>query len=273
MTVRGRSLQLVKGTARAWDRVRPPQPGVVFLAYHCVGAGSNLELDVTVETFDRQMEWLAASGRAISIDDGLAALGTEAHATGELPVVVTFDDGTADFAEHAVPVLVRHGIPATIYVATAYPEEQRTFDYGGPAITWSALADAASTELVTVGSHTHSHAVMRTLDAVGADDELRRSQDLIAERIGRPADHFAYPKGVLASNEAEAVVRQRFRSAALAEVGANPYGRTDRYRLRRSPIQSSDGMGDFVAKADGGRRLEGVVRESFNRVRYAKRDR
>jgi peptidoglycan/xylan/chitin deacetylase (PgdA/CDA1 family) len=36
-------------------------------------------------------------------------------------VLVTFDDGYRDFAEHAWPILKRQGIPVTLFVPTAYP--------------------------------------------------------------------------------------------------------------------------------------------------------
>jgi len=268
MTARSVALRSLKQVARAADTVFPPRDGVVVLAYHCVGAGTDLELDLPLDAFRRQMEWLAASGRAVSIDRALRALAVPGNGAGP-PVVVTFDDGTADFADHAAPVMDALGVPSTIYVATAFIEEGRRFAYGGVPLSWDALHDARTSGLVTVGSHTHEHTVMRRLDGAAAHEALARSQDLIAEHVGRPAEHFAYPKGVLASPDAEQVVRERFRSAALGRVGANRPGHTDRYRLRRTPIQASDSFDDFLHKVDGGFRLEGAVRESFNRIRYA----
>ena len=71
------------------------------------------------------------------------------------------------------------------------------------------------------------------------------------------------------SAAADAAVRARFRSAALAGTRPNPYGRTDPYRLARSPIQRADGMSWFRRKLDGGMALEDRLRTLANRRRYA----
>ena len=84
-----------------------------------------------------------------------------------------------------------------------------------------------------------------------------------------PAAHFAYPKAVMGSPAADRAVRARFDSAAIAGTRVNAYGRTDPYRLARSPIQVSDGMRWFKRKVAGGMRFEDDVRRLVNRKRYA----
>jgi hypothetical protein len=99
-------------------------------------------------------------------------------------------------------------------------------------------------------------------------DELDRSIALVAERVGTAPRHFAYPKAVPGSDAADALVRERFASAALAGTRANPNG-SDPYRLARSPVQRSDGMRWFRHKAAGGLAFEDTMRRALNRGRYA----
>jgi peptidoglycan/xylan/chitin deacetylase (PgdA/CDA1 family) len=266
--MRALGLRCIKNTAAVVDRLRPPAPGVVVLAYHCVGAGTGLEIDLSPAAFDAQMAFLAERGGVMTLDDALSAL-AEGPSERADPVVVTFDDGTADFAEHAAPILERHRIPATLYLATAFVERQVSYPYGARPLSWAALRDACAGGLVTVGSHTHSHAVMDGVDRATAEHEFDRSIELIGERLGNPVRHFAYPKGVLGTPAVEAAIRQRFRSAALAVVGPNPYSKTDVYRLARSPIQVSDGQRWFEHKINGGLAFEGTLRQLLNRRRYA----
>ena len=138
------------------------------------------------------------------------------------PVVVTFDDGTADLADIATPILERHGVPATVYLATRFVDEGIAFPDDGTPLSWSAVRDMAATGLVTFGSHTHGHLLLDRLPPAEAADELDRSRQLIEDEVGAPAHHFAYPKAVAASPEVEPLVRERYRSAALGGNRPNP---------------------------------------------------
>jgi peptidoglycan/xylan/chitin deacetylase (PgdA/CDA1 family) len=273
----GRSLALrtIKAVAAAGDRVRPPASGVVVLIYHRVGGGSGSEVDLAPSVFDEQMAWLAGSGRVVSLDAALDLLHPAsardrkgAPGGADDPVVVTFDDGTADLADIATPMLQRHGVSATVYLATRFIDEAVPFPGDGTPLSWSAVRDMASTGLVTFGSHTHSHRLLDRLPPAEATDELDRSRELIEDAVGAPVQHFAYPKAVAASAQVEPLVRDRYRSAARGGGRPNPYGRTDVHRLARTAVQVSDGTGYFVRKACGGMALEDSIRRAVNRVRY-----
>jgi peptidoglycan/xylan/chitin deacetylase (PgdA/CDA1 family) len=256
----------VKVTSAAVDTVRRPAPGLVVLIYHRVGRRTSVEVDLPTSLFAEQMACLRATADVVTLGDGLARLTNVSPRT---PMVaVTFDDGTADFAEVAVPVLVEHQVPVTLYVATEFVDEGRDFPDDGVPTSWAALRDAVSTGFVEVGSHTHAHALLDRLAPALVDDELDRSIDLIGEHVGVRAAHFAYPKAVMGSPAADAAVRARFDSAAVAGTHVNPYGATDPYRLARSPLQVSDGMRWFRRKAVGGMRFEDDLRRLLNRRRY-----
>jgi peptidoglycan/xylan/chitin deacetylase (PgdA/CDA1 family) len=257
----------VKVAARAADVIRRPATGVVILLYHRVGAGSDSSVDLPAPLFEDQMAELASTARVVDLDGALRALQGE-HS--DPCVAVTFDDGTRDFVDVALPVLVRHRIPATCYVATAFVDEQRPFAGDAPPVSWNGLRDACSTGLVAVGSHTHRHRLLDRAPEADVVDELDRSIAAIGDNLGTAPVDFAYPKALLGSEPAEAAVRARFRSAALAGTKANVPGRTDLYRLARSPIQVADGHGWFRRKVAGGMALEDTLRDVLNRRRYSR---
>ncbi|HKE74826.1 MAG TPA: polysaccharide deacetylase family protein [Acidimicrobiales bacterium] len=271
MAVRAVAGRGVKEAAALVDRVRRPGPGVVVLIYHRVGGGSGLEVDLPPGLFDEQMAALAASGAAATLDDALAALAAPAAERPAVdPVVVTFDDGTADLVDVALPVLARHRVPAVFYLSTDFVERGRDFPHDGRPLSWAGAREAVASGLVTLGSHTHTHALLDRLGPAEASDELDRSRDLIGERAGVAADHLAYPKAVPPAPAVEVLVRARFRSASLGGSRPNPYGATDPHRLARSAIQRSDGMRFFTRKAAGGMALEETARRVLNRLRYAR---
>jgi peptidoglycan/xylan/chitin deacetylase (PgdA/CDA1 family) len=264
----GHIRQLVKWAAAVTDTLRRPQ-GLVVLIYHRVGAHTAVSVDLPRPLFAEQLAVLAADWGPVTLDQAADLVTHPTAPPGPPPVCVTFDDGTADFVEDALPELVAHGIPAMLYVATHHVETGQPFPDDGRPLSWAGLRDALSTGLVTVGSHTHGHRLLDRVDGPEAAGELDRSIGLIEDRLGVPCRHFAYPKALLGSAAAEEEVRRRFRTAAVAGTRPNPYGATNLYRLRRSPVQVGDGMRWFRRKASGGMALEDDLRSLRNRRRYS----
>ena len=264
----GHLRQLVKWTAAVADTVRRPH-GLVILIYHRVGGHTPVSVDLPLPLFSSQLALLAVEWTPVTLDRAAELLTAPEAPSGPPPVCLTFDDGTADFVDEAVPALVAHRVPATLYVATDHVEVGRPFPNGGRPASWAGLRDALSTGLVTIGSHTHTHRLLDRAGGAEAATELDRSIVLIEDRLGVECRHFAYPKALLGSPAAEAEVRRRFRTSAVAGTRPNPYGTTDLHRLSRSPIQVTDGMRWFRRKAAGGMALEDDLRTLRNRGRYS----
>ncbi len=257
--------RVARRVLRAVDAATPHRRGLTVLIYHRVGGGSASAVDLAPDVFDRQLAALAADHRVISLDAALGELRTGESRPG---VVITFDDGTADFAEHAMPALVRHGLPATLYVATRFVQEQADFPWGAPPTTWAALRDAHTTGLLTVGSHSHAHRLFDRSTAGEAADDLDRSIDLIGGQLGvRPA-HFAYPKAVAPGPVGGGRGATPVARAPRGGNRVNRAGHTDPQRLGRSPVRRGDSLADVHRLAAGGMRPEGLARDVLGRVRY-----
>jgi peptidoglycan/xylan/chitin deacetylase (PgdA/CDA1 family) len=265
--MRRQASELVKRLASAADTLRPQQ-GLVVLLYHRVGAHTPVSVDVPRSLFAEQLAAVRAGWAVVSLDQAFDALAQPAAPPGPPQLSLTFDDGTVDFVDEALPELVACRVPVTLYVATHYVESGRPFPDDGRPVSWAGLRDALSTGLVTIGSHTHSHRLLDRVEASEAAYELDRSIGLIEGHLGVSCSHFAYPKALLGSAAAEREVRSRFRTAAIGGTRPNSYGRTDPYRIRRSPVQVTDGMQWFLRKAAGGMALEEDLRTLRNRWRY-----
>src|SRR4051794_14915600 len=250
-------------------RSRPD--GLVILIYHRVGGRSAVTVDIPTPLFAEQMTHLAEHCEVLTLDeaaDRLSAPAGPADPDAKQPVVITFDDGTADFVEEALPVLAEHNLPATYYLATDFIERGVSFPDEGVAMSWAAVREAVASGLVELGSHTHTHALLSGASSFEAAAELDRSIELISDRAGVQARHFAYPKALLGSTAAQIEVRRRFRTATIARTRPNVCGRADLHHLTRSPVQVTDGMRYFTLKAAGGLGLENDLRDLANKWRY-----
>ena len=241
-------IQLKRGAALIGRWTRKPSSGIRVLGYHCIGGSSGLQLDIPTRAFQAQLEELRARGPVVSLSDAIES-GRE---TDQLSAaVLTFDDGFADTFANGVPMFRRLGTPAHFYLATADIRRAR---------------ELAKDPLFTFGSHGHSHRVLLRLSDDEIRDELSTSKALVEEWTGRPALHFAYPKG-LWDERVEAIVRTFFRSAVIG--GSLPLGpATHPYRIPRYPIQASDDSYAFRAKLDGALFLEETARSMRDRFLF-----
>ncbi len=111
------------GLARAYAALARP-PRATILMYHSI-ARSREEpwiapgnrIDAAV--FERHCQYLARHRVVLALDDLLDRL-EEGREIPTGAVVLTFDDGYRDTLEVAAPILRRHGLSATLYLATSY---------------------------------------------------------------------------------------------------------------------------------------------------------
>lgn len=172
------------------------------LMYHAV-TRDNLrdpeQQSVSLERFSAQMEALRSFGvRWVSLEEGLRSL-QEDPRCGAMASVV-FDDGTVGVHDLALEVLVRHRIPATLFLATdligrpVFPGNPPGL---GRPLTWSEVQVLAREAGCSIGSHGHSHSVFTRLSSEEIRRELRTSRDLIENHVHQPCRLFAYPYGAL----------------------------------------------------------------------------
>lgn len=112
-------------------RTRVPSPWLPVLTYHrfaspaYAGALDDAVADSTPEMFERQMSLLARWFTVVSLEDVFAFRAGKPLPPN--PVLVTFDDGYKDGLEIALPILKRHGVRATFFIATDYVSRRRLF--------------------------------------------------------------------------------------------------------------------------------------------------
>lgn len=82
--------------------------------------------EVDVQRFDQLMGWVAAWFNVLPLEDAI-----ERMKNGTLPAraaAITFDDGYADNWTNAVPILKKHGLHATFFIATGFLDGGRMWN-------------------------------------------------------------------------------------------------------------------------------------------------
>ena len=201
---------------------------VPILLYHGVARGRAEGFDVSLDDFRRHMEAVAASGlTAVRISE--LAAGSAAA-----PVAITFDDGTADFADLAWPVLDEYGLSATLYVTSGAVGGHLE---GRPMSSWRQLAELRDGG-VEIGSHSHEHVALDVVGVQRAALELVNSKLVLEDRLGTPVDSFAYPYGYHTPAVKSLVQRVGYTSACAVK-NALSHRADDRFALARSTITAA----------------------------------
>ncbi len=172
----------------------------------------------------------------------------------ERVVVLTFDDGFADFYSEALPVLTRYAFTATLYVTTAYIGEtsrwlQREEEAERSMLTWEQLREISACG-IECGAHSHSHPQLDTLTPAAARSEIVRSKRLLEEQLGREVVTFAYPYGYSSAGVRRWVQEAGFTSAcavkhALSSEATNPFA------LARLMVNSETSVDALAALVEG----------------------
>ena len=234
---------------------RQQQPGIHFLLYHKVSGELPLELDLAYPLFQRQMEFLHRTKRVISYDDAVRRLLAAERLPNDL-FVLTFDDGYEDFYSHAFPVLRDLGLPAILFITTAFIEHKTPCvlrvppPQGVKPLSWEMVAELIGSGLIALGGHSHNHIELPNASEAQALEELTGSLDLVKRRVGITLRHFAYPRARW-NERVELLVKGVYDSAVLAGWSKARLEGFDPYRIPRVPILRRDKWMFFVAKTRG----------------------
>ncbi|MFJ8533325.1 polysaccharide deacetylase family protein [Streptomyces sp. NPDC093591] len=220
---------------------RPPKrrPAPWIAMYHSVSDCRDDPYNVTVTParLERQLGWMARRGlRGVSVRELLAARARGAE--GGL-VGLTFDDGYTDFVTAALPVLLRRGFTATVFVLPGRLGGANAWEPTGPR---KPLLDADGIRrAVAAGMEVASHGLTH-LDLTEATDqvlhtEVTDSRHRLAGITGEDIEGFCYPYGRLDARAADAVRRAGYRYACAIAPG--PAGSGD-FALPRIHVGEAD---------------------------------
>jgi peptidoglycan/xylan/chitin deacetylase (PgdA/CDA1 family) len=172
----------------------------------------------------------------------------------ERPIAITFDDGMADFAEHAWPALRARELTATMYVVAGSigGEVDWLDDLGDhpPAMLTADEIRALDADGCEIGAHSMTHPELDTLRRRPIGDEVELSRRELSTIVGRPVRSFAYPHGYHDRRVKDAVVRAGYDSAAAVREAFSSRG-DDTLALARITVLHDVTVEQLGAVLDG----------------------
>lgn len=222
-----------------------------ILMYHRISDDGPAALDqwrTSQMAFAEQLGWLSHNGYTPVSLRRMSDAVLHGHALPERSLVITFDDATRDFQDIALPLLERHGFPATLFVPTGHVGDAARWDalHGPPTplLDWNELA-ALPASLVTIGSHSVNHLRLPELGPEALVRELAGSKAALEARLGREIDSIAYPFGAYDSAVRLMTRRCGYRTGLTCLDGLVE-AQGDALALRRQEVKGGMSLAEFA---------------------------
>ena len=224
-------------------RDQPLTKRAQVLMYHSIGGtaiGDQTGLySITQESFSSQMSLL----KELHVDGSVKVVPFGFEAPGSISI--TFDDGYRDNLLVAAPLLEQLGFPFHIFLNPDLVESQ------SPGfLSPQEVRSLANHPLVTLGLHGYSHRPLTALSDDSLQTELRGAQDWFSKQTGILATSISYPHGSVNDRVVNEVKNSGFSRAACSKFGPI-HSHTDRFRIPRIDIWSSDSDRSFLGKISG----------------------
>ena len=226
---------------------------VPILLYHSIAkhvAPRYRKWAVRPEMFSAQMRYLHENGYTpMTVTEFVTTMRNRQIRLSTQPVVLTFDDGLADFYSHALPILNHYDFVATLYLTTGFiGRTSRWLSRQGegerPMLTWQQVAEISACG-VECGAHSHSHPELDILPLALVQDELIRSKAILQERIDQPVSSFAYPHGYY-TPQVRQLVQEAGYSSACAVKHAMSSTHDDPFALARIIVARDVDIKEFA---------------------------
>lgn len=136
-------------------------------------------------------------------------------------------------------------------------------------LSWEQIRQMQASGLITIGSHTCSHAILTNCSQEKIENELSQSKERIEEMTQLSCDYFSYPngqRGDFNSATKAALINAGYRCGLTTVIGMND-SRSDYYELKRLNIDNGGDLEGFKRTLSGiGRFLRAVKNGSFFRT-------
>ncbi|GAC1309448.1 MAG: hypothetical protein NVS3B14_08840 [Ktedonobacteraceae bacterium] len=221
------------------------------LVYHIINRAICDKNAISEEAFKAQLRYMREEGCTIlSLTEAIDILDGKKQAPPR-PVLLTFDDGYVDTLYVAVPFLRAYGMPATLFVISAYVGKTNRWNpkacYDVKHLNWDELRRwlAAGCD---IGGHTHAHLCMTRLNAHEMYEAVSVNKAVLEDKLSIKLRAFSYPYGAFNSLSQE-IVSEDYELAFAVDNGSLD-ARANRYALHRLSVNPKWTVEDFAHRLE-----------------------
>ena len=170
-------------------------------------------------------------------------------------VVLTFDDGFADFHEQALPALAKFGATATLYVTTGHVGGTSTWlsrigEGNRRLLSWPQIEECHRAG-IEIGGHSIHHPALDLLPPAELRKEIFGCKRSIEDRLQISARSFAYPFGYVSRRARATVIEAGFESACAVRYAQSGV-EDDPFRLSRLIARGDCSARDLIGLLKAG---------------------
>jgi len=249
----------------AWWRPTVDMRFPRILMYHMIAdpvAGARFNgLRVSPAMFERQLRWFKDNAwQSFTVSELL----DQASHLPDRAFAITFDDGYADNATTALPLLKKYGYKATLYLVVDrhdrdWSRSRKAHHDSDELKSIPKLSDEQISELLAsgcfeLGAHTLTHPNFLRLDDAGLRHELAISKQRLEQCFEVPVRSFAYPFGLYRAEQISLVREAGYESAVTVREGIDTPANWNPLALARIKVSGRDSMLAFRQRMRTGRR-------------------
>jgi len=189
-----------------------------IVTYHSV-SNRGTHLSITPSEFERQVAYIAKRYKPLFLSELVERLKKGEDISGR--VALTLDDGYADGASEALPILRRYKVPVSIFLIADSIGKTFTDSRGNAyqMLSEAQIKEMRASGLVEFLSHTRSHRTLPSLQSGEFENEIDGARKEIECVLGEPVPKiFAYPKGRI-SDAARAYLKEKGWAAVSTRPG------------------------------------------------------